>query len=81
MLAHEKPDPTKPKHSVFCTCKAGDSLKVVDEAWAKRGQGKPCGNNTCYDVNMSRTIGTAGETGVKIVTKPGTNEIITAYPI
>jgi hypothetical protein len=33
-----------------------------------------------YVVSMGRTIGTAGETNIKIIVRPGTNQIITAYP-
>ncbi len=30
---------------------------------------------------MGRTIGTLGETKIRIVVKQGTSEIITAYPV
>ena len=82
VLEHEKSDPKKFKHSIFCTCKPGDSLKIIDEAWEKRqGPGKPCNVYNCHEVDMERAIGTAGESKIMIVTKPGTNEMITAYPI
>lgn len=52
----------------------------MDEAWAMRGN--PLANDPgAFIVNMGRTIGTAGETAVKIVVKPGTSEILTAYPV
>uniref|UniRef100_UPI00146AE6BD RHS repeat-associated core domain-containing protein n=1 Tax=Uliginosibacterium gangwonense TaxID=392736 RepID=UPI00146AE6BD len=79
VLEHESPNPNKPNHSVFCPAKKGSSLDVVDEAWAKRGQ--PEANDPgAYVVPMGRAIGTAGETNVRIITRPGTNEIISAYP-
>ena len=34
-----------------------------------------------YVINMKRIIGTNGESAIKIVVKPGTAEIKTAYPI
>ena len=81
VLAHEKFDPVKAKHSVFCVCKNGDSLKVIDEAWAKKQRaGSFCHGNTCYEIDMGRTIGTAEESKIMIVTKPGSNQVITAYP-
>ncbi|WP_412022580.1 RHS repeat-associated core domain-containing protein [Burkholderia cepacia] len=80
VLEHESPNSNKPTHSVFCTCKKGGSLDLVDEAWAKRGQ--PLANDPgAYVVPMGRAIGTAGETSIKIITRPGTNEVITAYPV
>jgi hypothetical protein len=46
-------------------------LGVVDEAW--RAKGSPLPNDPgAYVVSMGRTIGTA--------VRPGTNQIITAYP-
>jgi len=34
-----------------------------------------------YVVPMERIIGTAGEQKLKIIVRPGTNQIITAYPV
>jgi RHS repeat-associated protein len=80
VLAHEKVDTTKPKHSVF-KCKTGESLAIVDEAWGKRGAATPSGNKDVYHANMGRVVGTQGETKVRIVTKHNTNKVITAFPV
>ncbi|MCI1045767.1 MULTISPECIES: RHS repeat-associated core domain-containing protein, partial [Caballeronia] len=80
VLEHESPNSNKPTHSVFCTCKRGSSLDMVDEAWKNRGQ--PLADDPgAYIVPMGRAVGTAGETSIKIITRPGTNEVITAYPV
>ncbi|PRE37691.1 RHS repeat-associated core domain-containing protein, partial [Burkholderia cenocepacia] len=80
VLDHESPNPKKTTHSVFCTCKKGGSLDLVDEAWAKRG--RPLTDDPgAYVVPMGRVVGTAGETNVRIITRPGTNEVISAYPV
>jgi len=80
VLDHESPNPGKTTHSVFCTCKKGGSLDLVDEAWTKRGQ--PLTDDPgAYVVPMGRVIGTAGETNVRTITRPGTNEVISAYPV
>ncbi|WP_196481780.1 RHS repeat-associated core domain-containing protein, partial [Burkholderia stagnalis] len=80
VLDHESPNPKKTTHSVFCTCKKGGSLDLVDEAWTKRGQ--PLVDDPgAYIVPMGRVIGTAGETNIKIIARPGTNEVISAYPV
>jgi hypothetical protein len=53
---------------------------LVDEAWGMRGS--PLANDPgAYVVPMGRTVGTAGENAVKIIVRPGTNEIITSYPV
>ena len=33
-----------------------------------------------YIIPMLRVVGAAGETNIKIIVRPGTNEVITAYP-
>nr|KVE20119.1 hypothetical protein WS66_26965 [Burkholderia sp. LA-2-3-30-S1-D2] len=81
VLDHESPNMNKPKHSVFCTCKRGSSLDLVDEAWKQRGAPTRSGPNDVYEVAMGRAIGTQGESTVRIVTKAGTNQVVTAYPV
>ena len=72
------PNPSKTTHSVFSVDRK-EVLGVVDEAW--RAKGSPLPNDPgAYVVSMGRTIGTAGETNIKIIVRPGTNQIITAYP-
>ncbi len=55
-------------------------LALVDEAWAARGMSEP-GDPGAFVVRMGREVGTAGETAIRIIVKPGTWEIITAYPV
>jgi hypothetical protein len=79
VLAHTAPDPGKPMHSVF---NVGRSrvLGLVDEAWSMRGA-SATGDQGAFVVPMGRVVGTAGETAVRIIVRPGTNQIITAYPV
>lgn len=79
LLAHTVPDVSKPVHSVFNVGR-NKVLELVDEAWKMRGAPIP-GDPGAFVVPMGRTVGTAGETAVKIVVQPGTNQIVTAYPV
>lgn len=78
VLDHTAPNPNKPVHSVF-NAQGDDALALVDEAWIRRGAPDP-NDPAAFVVNMGRPVGTAGETSIRVVVKPGTNEIITAYP-
>ncbi|UWU23051.1 hemagglutinin repeat-containing protein [Rhizobium sp. CB3060] len=81
VLAHTQADPTKQVHSVF-NVQGEDALTLVDQAWTQRGS--PLANDPqSFVVPMGqKVVGTAGETSIKIVVKsPGSNEIITAYPV
>ncbi len=77
VLAHTRPDTSKPLHSVFNT-QGGSALDLVDEAWLKRGTEIRPG---VFEVDMNRVVGTVGETKIRLVVKPGTQEITTAFPI
>ncbi|MEM7247176.1 MAG: RHS repeat-associated core domain-containing protein [Acidobacteriota bacterium] len=79
VLAHTKPDPSKPMHSVF-TADRTRVLAVVDEAWTRRGAALP-NDPAAFVVPMGRVVGTNGERAVKLIVRPGTTEIITAYPV
>jgi len=68
-------------HSVFVACEKGNSLDIVDEAWQKRSSPVTQAGKDVYDVPMGKAVGTQGESKVRIVTKQGTNEVVTAYPI
>jgi hypothetical protein len=78
VLDHTVPNEAKAVHSVFNVPRA-DVLKLVDEAWVKRGQPLPSDPGV-YIVDMGRVVGTAGQTSVKLVVRPETNKLITAYP-
>lgn len=59
--------------------KQGDSaLALIDEAWSQKGL--VVAGAGAYIVPMGRVIGIAGETNIRVIVKPGTNEIISAYP-
>ena len=78
ILAHAVPDPRKVTHSVF-NVPRNKILPLIDEAWKMRRNPIP-NDPGVYMINMGRVIGTKGETILRIVVKPNTNKIITAYP-
>lgn len=79
VLAHTVPDATKPLHSVFSVGRS-EVLGLVDEAWARRGVHVP-GDPGAFVVSMGRQVETAGETAIRLVVRPGTNQVITAHPV
>lgn len=57
-------------------------LELIDDAWAKKGNSYLNKGNDVFEIFMDGdVVGTAGETYIRVVTKSGTNEIISAYPI
>jgi hypothetical protein len=88
VLSHAapSPNPKKKKHTVFVGGRR-NVLPLVDEAWTKRGApvevpGVPPEKRTrdIYVVDMQRSVGTAGETKIRILVEKDTSNIITAYP-
>jgi len=79
VLDHAVPNPNKATHTVFNVDRR-EVLGLVDDAWLAKGNPLP-NDPGAYVVQMGRVIGTAGETSIKIIIRPGTNKIITAYPI
>jgi hypothetical protein len=78
-------DPTRDKngqaHSVFIT--APDKLlRLLDEAWSKKGNYTidPRSGNWNYKIDLHRPIGASGESTILISVRPGTTELITAFP-
>ena len=55
-------------------------ISLIDEAWLMKKNPLPYDPGS-YVINMQRIIGTNGECAIKIIVKPGTAEIKTAYPI
>jgi len=55
-------------------------ISLIDEAWTMKDV-PLIYDPGAYVINMKRIIGTNGESAIKIVVKPGTAEIKTAYPI
>jgi RHS repeat-associated protein len=78
VLAHTSADPSKPKHTVF-NVGGDDALALVDEAWLNRGSPE-AGDPMAFVVDMGRTVGTNGETSIKVIADPKTNYVVTAYP-
>jgi len=77
VLQHGFPDATKKTHSVFTS--GSGALRTVDEAWLMRGAASATDPGK-YIIPVGRTVGTGGETNVTIIVRPGTSQIITAYP-
>lgn len=84
VMAHTAPDESKPKHSVFTVTKREDVLRLLDEAWKRRGPPKRQGGEKgrdIYDIPMKRTVGTKGERAIRIIMEVGGPNIVTAYPV
>lgn len=79
VLEHAEPNPAKLAHTVF---EGGRTrlLGLIDEAWLMRGP-SVAGDPGAFVVPMGRAVGTAGETGIRIIVVPNTPNIITAYPV
>ena len=80
VLEHSVPNSNKANHTVFSVSNRNEILGLVDEAWVARGNPLP-NDPGAFVIPMNRVVGTGGETSIKIIIRPGTNEIITAYPI
>ncbi|WP_223838035.1 polymorphic toxin-type HINT domain-containing protein [Streptomyces venezuelae] len=79
VMAHTQPDPSKPAHSLFVETEQAKVLKLLDEAWAKKGAPDPS-DPMKYVIDMGRPVGRAGETKLRIVVVAGTGAVITAFP-
>ena len=66
-------------HTVF-NIKAKELLGMLDKAWKAKGAALP-DDPGAYIIPMGRVVGTQGETAIKLVTKPNTSKVITAYPV
>ena len=82
VMDHLGPNPLKKgTHSVF-NLQGGSLIKLLDEAWAKRGPGSLQDNgNRLFEVNMGRTVGTTGERRIRIIVGGDTSDVITAFPV
>jgi hypothetical protein len=78
ILLHGYPRNSKRTHSLF---KDKDQvLETVDAAWLRRDF-PVVDEPGVFEVGMGRIIGEGGETFVRVVVEPGTNKIVSAYPI
>jgi RHS repeat-associated protein len=81
VLDHLSPNAGKPAHTLF-KVQRNELLGLLDNAWAKRGSyTSHTSGNWNYRIDMGRVIGYGGETAVNISVRPGTSEIMTAFPI
>jgi len=78
VLAHGYKNIQKTTHSLF-NVRPRNIIKLVDEAWLKRGAHVP-GNPNKFIVDMGRTIGTKGERNITLIVDSSSNRIITAFP-
>ena len=80
VFQHLQENPTKIDHGVFNVDTSQELLDLLDEAWARRGATDPA-DPAAYNIPMfPRITGTEGQAGIRMVTVPGTNSVITAYP-
>jgi RHS repeat-associated protein len=76
VLAHVFPDALKPMHSIFSDWSR--VFETIDEGWLRGGVESQPGK---FNIDMGRIIGMDGERHLFIVVRPGTNRIVTAFPI
>jgi len=76
-----KDNSNKANHSVFKVDTSLELLDLIDDAWQGSKVRDPL-DPAAWVADMNRTIGTKGETKIRIIIKPGTTDhIITAYPV
>ena len=79
VLLHARPEVRSVPHSVFSD--PSSVFSTIDEAWLKAaGRAEP-GKPNVFIGDLGRAIGTNGETRVKIVVRPGTQQVVTAHPV
>lgn len=84
VMAHTKPDSSKPKHSVFVEKERAAIVALLDEAWQVRGPPKRQGGvrgRDKYQVDMNRVIGITGEHHIRLIIEADSAAVITAYPV
>lgn len=69
-----------PGHSVFSVPR-NQVLGLLDQAWASSSRIALPGDPAAFITPMGRTVGTAGENAVRLIVKPGTTNVISAYPV
>jgi hypothetical protein len=68
------------RQRTFFNTSGNELIMLIDEGWLMKGSPLPI-DSGAYVIDMKRIIGTNGESAIKIIVKPGTAEIKTAYPI
>ncbi|SRR5260221_8273834 len=78
-LGYMEPN-TEERKRTFFNVPREQIISLIDEAWIMKDA--PLTNDPgAYIINMKKTVGTHGESAIKIIVKPDTAEIKTAYPI
>ena len=72
--------PEGPGHSVFSVPR-NKLLALLDEAYTSTARFPVAGDPAAFITPMGRTVGTAGENAVRLILRPGTSEVISAYPV
>jgi len=72
--------PGVPGKSVF-NVPRNQILGLLDEAYASAARVPVPGVPAAFITPMGRTVGTAGENAVRLILRPGTSEVISAYPV
>ena len=68
------------RQRTFFNVSGNELITLIDEGWLKKSSPLPI-DLGAYVIDMKRIIGTNGESAIKIIVKPETAEIKTAYPI
>lgn len=68
------------RQRTFFNVSGNELIRLIDEGWLMKGSPLPT-DLGAYVIDMKKIIGTNGESAIKIIVKPGTSEIKTAYPI
>lgn len=68
------------KQRTFFNVSGNELIMLIDEGWLMKSSTLPI-DPGAYVIDMKKIIGTNGESAIKIIVKPGTAEIKTAYPI
>lgn len=68
------------RNRAYFNVSADEIIELIDEAWLMRKE-PLISDRGAYVIDMKRIVGMQGEKGIKIIVKPGTAEIKTAYPI
>lgn len=69
-----------PGHSVFSVPR-NQVFGLLDEAYASAARVPVPGDPAAFITPMGRTVGTSGENAVRLILRPGTTEVISAYPV
>ena len=68
------------RNRTFFNIPREEIISLIDEAWVMK-EAPLTSDPGAYIINMKKIIGTNRESAIKIIVKPGTAEIKTAYPV